>query len=102
MQQELRGTTRMAVHGGAMQAELENALRDEFPDVEIVPSAAVVIDFEGVIEAKGRGRKTRYARATIRKNGRTVFRYLMQTEIYRVGNTPVEAFVNKLEDAFSE
>lgn len=102
MQQELAGTSRVVVRGGAMQAELENALREEFPSLEIVSSAPVVIDFDGVIEQKGRGRKTRYANATIRKNGRVVFRYLLPTEIYRVGNTPVEAFVNKLEDVFSE
>ncbi|HEX2835973.1 MAG TPA: serine/threonine-protein kinase [Thermoanaerobaculia bacterium] len=102
MQQELTGTSRVVVRGGAMQAELENALREEFPSLEIVSSAPVVIDFDGLIEQKGRGRKTRYASATIRKNGRVVFRYLLPTEIYRVGNTPVEAFVNKLEDVFSE
>ncbi|MGN6184593.1 MAG: serine/threonine protein kinase [Thermoanaerobaculia bacterium] len=102
LQQELAGTTRIVVHGGAMQAELERALREEYPHVEIVSSAPVVIDFEGLLEQKGRGRKTRYANATIRKNGRVVFRYLLPTEIYRVGNTPVEAFVNKLEDALSE
>ncbi|HEX7808550.1 MAG TPA: serine/threonine-protein kinase [Thermoanaerobaculia bacterium] len=102
MNNELRGTSRIVVRGGAMQGELERALREEFPHIEIASSAPVVIDFDGLIEQKGRGRKTRYARATIRKNGRTVFRYLMPTEIYRVGNTPVEAFVGKLEDAFAE
>jgi eukaryotic-like serine/threonine-protein kinase len=102
MQQELRGTSRIVVRGGAMQTELERALREEFPHIEIASSAPVVIDFDGLIEQKGRGRKTRYAQATIRKNGRTVFRYLMPREIYRVGNTPVEAFVGKLEDAFAE
>jgi serine/threonine protein kinase len=101
-QQELAGTTRVAIRGGAMQAELERALRDEFPSIEISSSAPVVIDFEGVLERQGRGRKTRYANAAVRKNGRVVFRYLLPAETYRVGDTPVEAFMRKLGSALEE
>ncbi len=102
MRRELRGVTRVTVRGGAMQEELEAALREEYPELEIAGAAAVVIEFEGLIDRQGRGRKTRYASAVIRKNGKPVFRYLMPTEVYRVGNTPVEAFIGVLDDAFSQ
>jgi serine/threonine protein kinase len=100
MRSQLRGTTRVVLRAGAMQTELENALREEFPQVEIVSSAPVTIDFEGELLREGRGRKSRYARATIRKNGRVIFRYHLPKEVYRVGANPVEAFVGVLEDAF--
>jgi eukaryotic-like serine/threonine-protein kinase len=98
----LKGTRRVAVRGGEMQSELVNAINDEFPFLEITDSANVVIDFDGRLEELPRGRKARTARATIRKNGRVVFRYILQREMYRVGNTPAEAFVAAVADAFEE
>jgi hypothetical protein len=102
LRQALRGTTRISVRGGAMESELVTRLRDELPNLDIVPTANVVIDFDGRIDHLPRGRKTRAARATIRKNGQVVFRYIMTREIYRMGNTPAEAFVGVLSDALDE
>jgi serine/threonine-protein kinase len=97
---ELAGVQRIAVRAGAMQLQLAAALRHEFPNLEIVPSAPVVIRFEGTIDRLGRGRKRREAHAAILKNGRVIFRYDLPSETYRVGSTPVEAFVSVLGDAF--
>jgi hypothetical protein len=60
----------------------------------------LVIRFEGTIDRLGRGRKRREAHAAILKNGRVIFRYDLPSETYRVGSTPVEAFVSVLGDAF--
>ena len=99
MQNELRGTTRVAIRGsGALQ--LAAALRNEFPNVTITDDAPVVIRFDGTIERLGRGRKRREGHGVITKNGRVVFRYQLPSEVYRVGATPVEAFVGVLGDAF--
>jgi serine/threonine protein kinase len=100
LRSELAGVRRVAVRGGAMQLQLAAALRNEFPNVEIVPSAPVMIRFDGTLERLGRGRKRREAHAAILKNGRVVFRYDLPSETYRVGSTPVEAFVSILGDAF--
>jgi serine/threonine-protein kinase len=102
LRQALRGTTRISVRGGSMESELVTRLRDELPNIDIVPTANVVIDFDGAIEHLQRGRKTRTARATIRKNGKVVFRYVMPREMFRIGNTPAEAFVGVLSDALEE
>ncbi|HEX6160834.1 MAG TPA: serine/threonine-protein kinase [Thermoanaerobaculia bacterium] len=99
LQNELRGTTRVSIRGsGALQ--LAAALRAEFPNVTITDEASVVIRFDGTLERLGRGRKRREGHAVITKNGRVVFRYQLPSEVYRVGSTPVEAFVSVLGDAF--
>ncbi|MEA2488538.1 MAG: eukaryotic-like serine/threonine-protein kinase [Acidobacteriota bacterium] len=100
LKNELAGVQRIAVRGGLMQLQLAAALRHEFPNLEVVPSANVVIRFDGTIERLGRGRKRREAHAAILKNGRVIFRYDLPSETYRVGSTPVEAFVSVLGDAF--
>jgi hypothetical protein len=101
LRESLRGTRRVAVRGGDMHSELVTKLKDEFPWLEISNSANVVIDFDGSI-GDLRGRKTRAARATVRKNGRVIFRYVLEREIYRIGHDPVEGFISALGNAFEE
>ncbi|HEY0139537.1 MAG TPA: serine/threonine-protein kinase [Thermoanaerobaculia bacterium] len=99
MQNELRGTTRVSIRGsGALQ--LAAALRAEFPNLTITDDAPVVIRFDGTLERLGRGRKRREGHGVITKNGRVIFRYQLPSEVYRVGATPIEAFVGVLGDAF--
>jgi hypothetical protein len=57
-----------------------------------------VIRFDGALDRLGRGRKRRSASASIVKNGRTVFRYELKPEEYRVGDDPAEAFARILGD----
>ena len=44
----------------------------------------------------------RAAQATVEKNGKVIFRYQLPDEIYRVGQTPAEAFASVLGSALSE
>jgi serine/threonine-protein kinase len=100
LRSQLNGVTRIALQAGPMQDELTNALTREIPTLTVVDSAPVAIRFNGTFERLGRGRKRRAAQATVSKNGRVIFRYEMASEEYRVGATPVEAFVDVMSNAF--
>ena len=102
LRNNLRGVNRVALRAGGMQVDLVRALREVFPDMEFDAYADVVIRFDGRFARLGRGRKSRGAQATIEKNGRVIFRYEMPDEVYRVGNTPAEAFARVLSDAVGE
>lgn len=99
LRDQLRGTTRIALRGGANDPGFQRVLRNELPSLQIDPSAEVAIWFDGNVERLGRGRKARSGTAVIAKNGRPIFRYSMPREEYRVGATPAEAFVGILSDA---
>lgn len=102
LRRELRGTTTVALRAGGMTAELARALREEFPSIQFEGEADVVIRFNGVNERLRAGRKRRYADATVEKNHRVIFRYQLPDEVYRVGQSSVEAFANVLGEAFQE
>ncbi|HUP59057.1 MAG TPA: protein kinase [Thermoanaerobaculia bacterium] len=102
LRQQTRGVRQIEVHGGAMNDQLAEAIKDQLPHVRIMSSAPIEIRFEGKLEFTGRGRKTREARATVYKNGRPIFRYELPTEVYRVGLPPAHAFARVLSDAFEE
>ena len=97
-QRALGGTKRVALRGsdGTWTAELARILTRH--DVAVADDADVVIHFDGALERLGRGRKRRSASASISKNGRTVFRYELKPEEYRVGDDPAEAFARILGD----
>ncbi|HEY3052638.1 MAG TPA: serine/threonine-protein kinase [Thermoanaerobaculia bacterium] len=96
----LRGVTRVAIHAnGDMLKELTDRLKQEVPGVTITEGADTVVDFNGVLERLGRGKKRRSAQASVSKNGRVVFKYELPPEEYRVGDTPAEAFARVLADA---
>ncbi len=102
LRRELRGTTTVALRAGGMTAELARALREEFPSIQFEGEADVVIRFNGRNDRLGAGRKRRFADATVEKNGRVIFRYQLPEEVYRVGQSSVEAFANVLGEAFQE
>jgi serine/threonine-protein kinase len=102
LRRELRGTTTVALRAGGMTAELARALREEFPNIQFEGEAAVVIRFNGRNDRLGAGRKRRFAQATVEKNGRVIFRYELPDEVYRVGDSSVEAFANVMGEAFQE
>jgi serine/threonine protein kinase len=102
LRRELRGTTTVALRAGGMTAELARALREQFPNIQFEGNADVVIRFNGRNDRLGVGRKRRYAQATVEKNGRVIFRYELPDEVYRVGQSSVEAFANVLGEAFQD
>jgi serine/threonine-protein kinase len=102
LRREVRGTTTVALRGGAMTVQLGRALREHFPGIQFADHADVVIRFNGRIDRLGAGRKRRAGTATVEKNGRVIFRYEMPDEIYRVGQTPPEAFANVIAEALQE
>ncbi len=102
LRRHLRGTKAVALRAGGMTPELARALREEFPNIRFEAEADVVIRFEGRFERRARALKRRAATATVSKNGRVIFRYQLPDEVYRVGNTPVEAFVRVLSNAINE
>ncbi|HYC59953.1 MAG TPA: serine/threonine-protein kinase [Thermoanaerobaculia bacterium] len=102
LRRELRGTTTVALRAGGNTAELARALREQFPSINFEGEADVVIRFTGIHARAGAGRKRRGAQATVEKNGRVIFRYELPEEVYRVGDTSVEAFANVLGEAFQE
>jgi serine/threonine protein kinase len=101
LHQQIGGTTRVYLTGGdaEMIQQLSNALRGR--GVSIGESAPVEIRFTGSVNSHGFGRKSRSATATIKKNGRPIFQYVMPREDYRVGDSPAEAFARILSDALS-
>jgi serine/threonine-protein kinase len=101
LHQQLSGTTRIAVSGGdaEMINELSNALRGR--GISIGEGAPIEIRFTGSVAHHGLGRKSRSANATVKKNGRPIFNYVMPREEYRVGDSPAEAFARILTDALA-
>ena len=102
LRRELRGTTTVAVRAGAMTTDLARALRSQFPNLQFEGEAAVVIRFDGRTERLRAGRRRRAATATVEKNGRVIFRYVLPDEVYRVGQGSVEAFANVLGEALED
>jgi serine/threonine-protein kinase len=101
LHQQIAGTTRIAVSGGdaEMINELANALRSR--GISIGEGAPIEIRFTGSVSHHGLGRKSRSANATVKKNGRPIFNYVMPREDYRVGDSPAEAFARILTDALA-
>jgi serine/threonine-protein kinase len=101
LHQQLSGVTRVAVSGGdaEMINELSNALRGR--GISIGEGAPIEIRFTGSVSRHGLGRKSRSANATVKKNGRPIFNYVMPREEYRVGDSPAEAFARILTDALA-
>ncbi|HEX3577092.1 MAG TPA: serine/threonine-protein kinase [Thermoanaerobaculia bacterium] len=101
LHQQIAGVTRVAVSGGdaEMINELSNALRGR--GISIGEGAPIEIRFTGSVARHGLGRKSRSANATVKKNGRPIFNYVMPREEYRVGDSPAEAFARILTDALS-
>ena len=97
-QRALSGTKRVALR--ATDARWSNELTRTITrrDIAIADDADVVVHFDGALEHLGRGRKRRSATASITKGGRTVFRYELKPEEYRVGDDPAEAFARILGD----
>ncbi|MDP9194980.1 MAG: serine/threonine protein kinase [Acidobacteriota bacterium] len=102
LRRELRGTTTVALRAGGLTAELARELRQKFPSIEFAGEADVVIRFNGRNDRLGAGRRRRFADATVEKNGRVVFRYELPEEVYRVGQSSVEAFASVLGEAFQD
>jgi serine/threonine protein kinase len=102
LKRELRGTTTVALRAGGMTPELARELREQFPNIQFEGDADVVIRFNGRNDRLGVGRKRRFAQATVEKNGRVIFRYELPDEVYRVGQSSVEAFANVLGEAFRD
>ncbi len=102
LRRELRGTTTVAVRAGGLTTDLVRALRAEFPNIQFEGVAPVVIRFDGRTERLRAGRRRRAATATVEKDGRVIFRYVLPEETYRVGHDSVEAFANVLGEAFQD
>ncbi len=102
LRRALRGTNTVALRAGGMTPQLARALREQFPNLRFEADADVVIRFEGTLERRPRALKRRAATATVTKNGRVVFRYQLPDEVYRVGDTPAEAFARVLANAMEE
>jgi len=101
LRQQIAGVARVAVSGGdaEMINELSNALRGR--GISIGEGAPIEIRFTGSVARHGLGRKSRSANATVKKNGRPIFNYVMPREEYRVGDSPAEAFARILTDALA-
>ncbi len=101
LKQHLQGVTKISVHANnaEMLKELSDRLKKEVSGLTIADGADTTVNFNGVLDHIGRGKKRRSAQATISKNGRVIFRYEMPPEEYRVGDTPAEAFARVLTDA---
>ena len=101
LREHLQGVTRIAVHANnaEMLKGLTDRLKKEVSTVTVADGADTTVDFNGVLDHIGRGKKRRSAQATVSKNGRVIFRYEMPPEEYRVGDTPAEAFARLLVDA---
>lgn len=101
LHERIGGVTRVSLTGGdaEMIKQLYDALRSR--GISIGDGAAVEIRFTGSVNPHGFGRKSRSATATIKKNGRPIFQYVMTREDYRVGDSPAEAFMRILGDALA-
>jgi serine/threonine-protein kinase len=101
LHEQIGGVTRVSLTGGdaEMIKQLYDALRGR--GISVVDGAPVEIRFTGSVNPHGFGRKSRSATATIKKNGRPIFQYVMTREDYRVGDSPAEAFMRILGDALA-
>ncbi|HXH95228.1 MAG TPA: hypothetical protein VNN25_26880 [Thermoanaerobaculia bacterium] len=101
LHQQIAGTTRVYLSGGdaEMIKQLSDALRGR--GVSLAEGAPIEIRFTGSVNSHGFGRKSRSGNATIKKNGRPIFQYVMPREDYRVGDSPAEAFARILADALA-
>jgi serine/threonine-protein kinase len=101
LHQQIAGTTRVYLSGGdaEMIKQLSDALRGR--GITLGEGAPVEIRFTGSVNPHGFGRKSRSGNATIKKNGRPIFQYVMPREDYRVGDSPAEAFARILADALA-
>ena len=101
-QQQLHGVSRVAVDG-AGDPDLVKQIADNLRQrgLTVAEGSEVAIHFDGKLERLGRGRKRRSAEATITRDGRPLFRYVMPAEEYRVGDNPADAFARVLNDLFS-
>ncbi len=100
-QEHLHGVSRVSldISGDAgLGKQLAELVRHN--NLTISDSSNVVIHFNGTLTRLRFGRKQRAAQATITKNGRTIFRYELRPEEYRVGDNPAEAFARVLSDVF--
>ena len=101
LRQQLAGTTRVYLSGGdaEMIKQLSDALRGR--GITLSEGVPIEIRFTGSVNSHGFGRKSRSGNATIKKNGRPIFQYVMPREDYRVGDSPAEAFARILADALA-
>ncbi len=101
LHQQIAGTTRVYLSGGdaEMIKQLSDALRGR--GITLAEGAPIEIRFTGSVNSHGFGRKSRSGNATIKKNGRPIFQYVMPREDYRVGDSPAEAFARILADALA-
>jgi hypothetical protein len=100
---QLSGVKSVAVQGSAsgdpeLREQLEQLLTRS--GITVSPGSDTTIRFHGKIERRSLGRKTRFADATIIRNGRVVFHYQLPLEEYRVGDSPAEAFARVAADLF--
>jgi serine/threonine-protein kinase len=96
---QLHAVTRVSLDGSGdadLTKQLAEIIRGN--DLTLADGSDVVIHFNGKVTRRGFGRKKREADATITKNGRSVFRYQLAPEEYRVGDNPAEAFARVLRD----
>jgi Serine/threonine protein kinase len=102
LHRQISGVTRASLSGGdaEMIKELSDALRGR--GVSIAEGAPIEIRFTGSVERFHLRLKKRSATATIKKNGRPIFQYVMPAEEYRVGDSPAEAFARLLSDALAK
>ena len=102
LRRQLAGVKSVAVRGsGEMYDDLVARLQEDH-GLTVSDSADTVIRFDATLERLGRGRKRRSAEATITKGGRTIFRYELPAEEFRVGDTPAEAFSRVISEAFND
>jgi flagellar basal body-associated protein FliL len=99
LHRQIAGATQVYLSGGdaEMIKQLSDALRGR--GVSIREGSPIEIRFTGSVNPHGFGRKSRSASATVKKNGRPIFQYVMPREDYRVGDSPAEAFARILGDA---
>ena len=99
LHRQIAGVTTVYLSGGdaEMIKQLSDTLRGR--GVSIREGAQIEIRFTGSVNPHGFGRKSRSASATVKKNGRPIFQYVMPREEYRVGDSPAEAFARILGEA---
>ncbi|HYM60449.1 MAG TPA: protein kinase [Thermoanaerobaculia bacterium] len=102
LQRQVHGVTRVRVHGTGdydLTKKFIDLLQNNL-GLQVTERADVTIEFRGTLGRGGFGKKRRYAHAAVIKNGRTIFRYDLPYEEYRVGDDPAEALARVLSDGF--
>lgn len=96
----LQGVTRFRIHGSGDVEQLISILRRSARGKSFSPDEGdVTIVYASSHERLGKISKRRAAEAAISKNGAVIFRYQLQPEVYRIGDTPAEAFARVLRKA---